>query len=57
VQDVEQRLRGPPAKAAFKGGEPTKALQGFARKNGVQVADVVVEADSKGVEYCYAEVG
>lgn len=56
TEDVEERLRGPPAKAAFKDGAPTKALEGFARKNGVDPADVVVEADAKGVEYCYATV-
>uniref|UniRef100_A0A061RBF6 glycine--tRNA ligase n=2 Tax=Tetraselmis sp. GSL018 TaxID=582737 RepID=A0A061RBF6_9CHLO len=52
--DKEERLRGPPATAAFKDGQPTKALEGFARKNGVSVEDVVVEADAKGTEYCYA---
>eukprot|EP00192_Tetraselmis_astigmatica_P002230 CAMPEP_0117679166 /NCGR_PEP_ID=MMETSP0804-20121206/17675_1 /TAXON_ID=1074897 /ORGANISM="Tetraselmis astigmatica, Strain CCMP880" /LENGTH=1066 /DNA_ID=CAMNT_0005488581 /DNA_START=94 /DNA_END=3295 /DNA_ORIENTATION=- len=55
-EDVEQRLRGPPAKAAFKDGEPTKALLGFAKKNGVDVDAVILEADVKGVEYCFAEV-
>eukprot|EP00955_Chlamydomonas_euryale_P119004 366569-Chlamydomonas_euryale.AAC.41 len=36
------RLRGPPAKAAFKDGAPTKALEGFCRKNGVEAGDVTV---------------
>lgn len=36
--DVEQRLRGPPAKAAFKDGVPTKALEGFANKVHLQLA-------------------
>lgn len=35
------QLRGPPAKQAFAAdGTPTKALEGFCKKNGVVVADV-----------------
>lgn len=53
----EQRVRGPPASAAFSAdGKPTKALEGFCRKNGVQVADVSREADTKGVEYVWVTV-
>lgn len=53
----ESKVRGPPAKAAFDAsGAPTKALEGFCRKNGVSVDAVVREADSKGVEYCWVEV-
>jgi glycyl-tRNA synthetase len=53
----ESRLRGPPAKAAFDSeGKPTKALEGFCKKNGVEVGDVTKEADAKGVEYCYVTV-
>ena len=37
-----------------KDGEPTKALTGFAAKNGVDIADCVKEADAKGVEYIWA---
>jgi glycyl-tRNA synthetase len=56
-QDREERLRGPPAKAAFdKEGNPTKAAEGFCKKNGVELADVVREKDEKGVEYLYATV-
>ncbi len=37
-----------------KDGEPTKALTGFAAKNGVNIADCTKEADAKGVEYVWA---
>lgn len=51
------QVRGPPAKAAFDAsGAPTKALEGFCRKNGVSADAVVREADAKGVEYCWVEV-
>ena len=32
--DREEEIKGPPASAAFKDGKPTKAAQGFARKQG-----------------------
>lgn len=38
------------------GGTPSKALQGFCKKNGVSPADVTVEADEKGTEYVWAVV-
>ena len=42
---------------AFGGdGAPSKALEGFCRKNGVTAADVTVEADGKGTEYVWAVV-
>lgn len=51
------QVRGPPAKAAFDAsGAPTKALEGFCRKNGVSADAVVREADPKGVAYCWLEV-
>ncbi len=40
---VEEERRGPPEKAAFKDGEPTPAAAGFARKAGVEVADLTVK--------------
>jgi hypothetical protein len=33
-----------------------QALEGFCKKNGVEVGDVTKEADAKGVEYCYVTV-
>lgn len=54
---VSWQVRGPPAKAAFDAaGKPTKALEGFCRKNGASVDAVLREADAKGVEYCWVEV-
>ncbi len=51
------QVRGPPAKAAFGAdGSPTKALQGFCKKAGVDPSSVVVEADAKGVEYVWGPV-
>ena len=41
---------GPPVSAAFKpDGEPTPAAAGFARKNGVEVADLERQETPKGV--------
>lgn len=37
-----------------KDGQPTKALTGFANKNGVDVGEVTREADAKGTEYVWA---
>lgn len=37
-------------------GAPSKALEGFCRKNGVAPADVTREADEKGTEYVWAVV-
>lgn len=50
-------MRGPPTKAAFgTDGSPTKALEGFCKKNGVSPADVTRQTDAKGVEYVYAQI-
>ena len=43
--DRNERKRGPSAAAAFKDGQPTPALQGFARGAGVDVSNVEVEGD------------
>ncbi|KAF8057144.1 EDD1 [Scenedesmus sp. PABB004] len=52
----ESKVRGPPAKAAYDAtGAPSKALEGFCRKAGVPVDAVTVEADAKGVEYCWVQ--
>lgn len=47
--------KGPPARIAFKDGEPTKAAAGFARSNGIDVADLRVE-EIDGGEYVVANV-
>ena len=51
------KAKGPAAKIAFdEDGNPTKAACGFARGKGIDTADLVREADEKGVEYVYAIV-
>ncbi|KAF5842959.1 glycyl-tRNA synthetase alpha subunit-domain-containing protein [Dunaliella salina] len=53
----ESEVRGPPTKAAFAAdGSPTKALEGFCKKNGVAPSDVTKQSDAKGVEYVFAKV-
>lgn len=57
--DSVERLRGPPEHKAFdECGKPTKALEGFCRKQGAldPEQDVEVLEDAKGVRYCYATV-
>src|SRR5512135_520908 len=42
-RDEEQTVKGPPARAAFDvNGQPTKAAEGFARSQGVLVAELQV---------------
>src|SRR2546425_5208175 len=48
--DVKKTVQGPPAKAAFQEGKPTKAAEGFARKVGVPVSALRVESDRVVVE-------
>jgi glycyl-tRNA synthetase beta chain len=44
-EDRNERRRGPAAAAAYKDGQPTPALQGFARGAGVDVSAIEVEGD------------
>ena len=46
--DQTEEVKGPPAKAAFKDGQPTKAAEGFARKQGVGIADFELRDTEKG---------
>ncbi|QDZ39609.1 glycine--tRNA ligase subunit beta [Euhalothece natronophila Z-M001] len=46
--DREEEIKGPPAQMAFKDGEPTKAAQGFAKKQGVTVEDLEIRPTDKG---------
>ncbi len=41
--DLEERVEGPPEQAAFSGGQPTRAAEGFAKKLGVSIADLKIE--------------
>jgi glycyl-tRNA synthetase beta chain len=54
-EDRTLEVAGPPVKAAFKEGKPTKAAEGFARGQGVSVEDLVRRETPKG-EYLYAVV-
>jgi glycyl-tRNA synthetase beta chain len=46
--DREEEVKGPPVKAAFKDGKPTKAAEGFARKQGVSLDDLEIRETKKG---------
>jgi glycyl-tRNA synthetase beta chain len=46
--DRTEEIKGPPASAAFKDGEPTKAALGFANKQGVDVKDFFIRGTEKG---------
>jgi glycyl-tRNA synthetase beta chain len=52
--DLVEEIKGPSRKAAFdENGQPTRAAEGFARSQGVAVADLVVQTTAGG-EYVYA---
>ncbi|KAH7286378.1 hypothetical protein KP509_32G004800 [Ceratopteris richardii] len=57
VQDeMEKEIRGPPCKAAFDDkGLPTKALEGFCRKNGIPQDSLVTRVEGK-TEFVFATV-
>ncbi|MBE9214130.1 glycine--tRNA ligase subunit beta [Plectonema cf. radiosum LEGE 06105] len=46
--DREEEIKGPPAKAAFKDGTLTKAAEGFANRQGVDVSALEVRSTDKG---------
>ncbi|MEZ2228431.1 glycine--tRNA ligase subunit beta [Microcoleus sp.] len=46
--DREEEVKGPPASSAFKDGKPTKAGEGFAKKQGVDIEALEVRATDKG---------
>ncbi len=51
--DREEEILGPPKKAAFDDqGHPTKAAEGFARKQGVSVEDLRLKTTPKGEYVC-----
>ena len=51
--DAEEELLGPPVKAAYKDGKPTKAAEAFAQKAGVPVDALRTVTNTKG-EYLAA---
>lgn len=46
--DREEEIKGPPAKAAFKDGKPTKAVEGFIKKQGVKLNNLEIRSTEKG---------
>ena len=46
--DREEEVKGPPASSAFKDGKPTKAAEGFAKKQGVEIDALEVRTTDKG---------
>ncbi|MBW4418615.1 MAG: glycine--tRNA ligase subunit beta [Myxacorys californica WJT36-NPBG1] len=46
--DQDEEVKGPPAKAAFKDGQPTKAAEGFAQKQGVAINALEIRPTDKG---------
>lgn len=56
TEELHEVNRGPAANIAFDAeGNPTKAAQGFARKNGVDASELVRREDADGREYVFAE--
>ena len=47
-EDRQEEIKGPPGNVAFKDGKPTKAAEGFARKQGVAVTDLELRETPKG---------
>ncbi|MCC5658540.1 glycine--tRNA ligase subunit beta [Nostoc sp. XA010] len=46
--DREEEIKGPPAQAAFKDGQPTAAAVGFAKKQGVELDALLLRPTDKG---------
>ncbi|MDB9373148.1 glycine--tRNA ligase subunit beta [Nodularia sphaerocarpa] len=46
--DREEEVKGPPAQAAFKDGQPTPAATGFAKKQGVDITTLEIRPTEKG---------
>ena len=46
--DREEEVKGPPVRAAFKDGHPTKAAEGFARKQEVDLEALEIRDTDKG---------
>ena len=46
--DREEEIKGPPKKVAYKNDLPTKAAEGFARKQGVKLEDLELRDTPKG---------
>ena len=47
-KDRVEEVKGPPVRAAYKDGKPTKAAEGFVRKQGVSLEDIEIRDTPKG---------
>lgn len=47
-EDIVEDVVGPPAAVAFKDGQPTKAAEGFARREGVELSALSIVETPKG---------
>ena len=47
-EDRQEEIKGPPVKAAYKDGRPTKAAEGFVRKQDVSLDDIEIRDTPKG---------
>lgn len=52
--DQTEEVKGPPAQAAFKDGQPTKAAIGFAQKQGIELDALEIRETDKGA-FVFAE--
>ncbi len=56
TEEIHETLRGPKASIAFDSeGKPTRAAEGFARKNGTTADALVRRVEPDGNEYVFAE--
>src|SRR5207248_8219650 len=53
--DEERVIKGPPASKAFANGKPTPVAEGFAKKQGIPVAELK-ETEIDGGQYITAQV-
>ena len=52
--DRIEEIKGPPASIAYQDGKPTKALEGFARKQGIEL-DAIELRDTKKGQFIFVE--
>ena len=56
TEEINEVVRGPKAAIAFDSeGNPTRAAEGFARKNGTTPAELIRRTEADGNEYVFAE--
>ena len=56
TEEIHETMRGPKCAIAFDAdGNPTRAAEGFARKNGITASELVRRVDADGNEYVFAE--